>query len=126
MMRLALLTVTLGLAAGCAAAAKPQTAARSDPDRGFATCAIAEERTGGFAQLTAIARATRAVTGTYEFRIKQRDRDGAADIVQGGPFQARAGEALELGTVGIDPDKWRATLTLTAPGQPPVRCTAKA
>lgn len=87
---------------------------------GYATCRILTERTRNGVAFTAVGEFDRAVSGDYSFTITKRGRSGSSDIVQDGPFRARAGETRALGNAEISIERrggYRAVLKVYANGR---------
>lgn len=101
------------------AASGNSTIASSEP----IACELRVDRTGGIG-IEALAKATRAVSGSYRLTVSKRSAGGTSDITQGGDFSAKPGEQVLLGQVGIDGGAFTAKLSLeTSLGQ--ASCTAQ-
>lgn len=107
----------------CLAAGATIGAAGAAPD-GPAACEIVAQRQGASLQLTALARAERAVTGSYTFEVAST-RGGNTRIRQGGDFTAGPGRPATLGTLGLDAGAiYDATLELKVGGRT-MACTER-
>jgi hypothetical protein len=84
------------------------------------SCNIIVQRTSNGVRLKGIADLGRAAYGDYSFVITKNGRSGSSDIDQGGPFEGRAGERIDLGASELSVgrgDGYRATLILTSGGR---------
>jgi hypothetical protein len=82
-------------------------------------CDIRVRRSGGLIKLNAVANLGRSSAGEYAFVITRSGVGGSSDITQGGPFDGKAGEHIDLSASEISigrGDGYRATLTLSTPG----------
>jgi len=82
-------------------------------------CDILVRRSGGLMKLTAVANLGRSSEGEYSFVITKSSVSGSSDITQGGPFDGRAGERIDLSASELSigrGDGYRATLVLSTPG----------
>lgn len=92
------------------------------------TCDIIVRRTGNGVLIKAVANPGRYVDGDYSFVITKNGRGGSSDINQGGPFDARAGERVELGASELSLERgagYRATLVLSDNGREICRRTVR-
>jgi hypothetical protein len=88
--------------------------------RGYATCRILTDRTRNGVAFTAIGEFDRPVSGDYSFTVTKRGRSGSSDLVQDGPFRARAGSSQTLGNAEISVDRnggYRAVLKVYSNGR---------
>lgn len=97
-------------AASCAGGPIPASAG------GGVSCSIHVSKSGGMTELTGIARASSAVSGTYEFVVTSSGSGGSSDIVQSGEFSASGGQTEELGQVSVG-GGYSAKLKVRAGGQ---------
>ena len=87
---------------------------------GYATCRILMDRTRNGVAFTAIGEFDRPVSGDYSFTVTKRGRSGSSDLVQDGPFRARAGSTETLGNAEISVDRnggYRAVLKVYSNGR---------
>jgi hypothetical protein len=128
-------TVTAGpvppVAPAAPGAADPAAPAIA-PDPGAAVavkpvrCEIQRNTAGGTLTLTPVVHADIPVTGAYKFRVTGSTRGGSSNIDQGGPFAAKAKEAVKLSSVSIGAGgSFNATLTVTVDGST-LNCSEKA
>jgi hypothetical protein len=92
------------------------------------TCDIIVRRTGNGVLIKAVANPGRYLDGDYSFVITKNGRGGSSDINQGGPFDARAGERVELGVSELSLERgagYRATLVLSDNGREICRRTVR-
>jgi hypothetical protein len=92
------------------------------------TCDIIVRRTGNGVLIKAVANPSRYLDGDYSFVITKNGRGGSSDINQGGPFDARAGERVELGVSELSLERgagYRATLVLSDHGREICRRTVR-
>jgi hypothetical protein len=87
------------------------------------SCEIKVVKSGGDVELKGIVHASRAMSGTYKFKISQSGGGGSADINQGGDFDLAAGESQVVGEATLgDADGLRAKLSVSA-GADTTYCT---
>lgn len=87
---------------------------------GYATCRILTDRTRNGVAFTAIGEFDRSVSGDYSFTVTKRGRSGSSDLVQDGPFRARAGSTETLGNAEISVERnggYRAVLKVYSNGR---------
>ncbi len=116
--------VTL-IAAGAAAMGLGAASLASAPNtstEGF-SCEIRTIASGGMITIDGVLQASRAVGGTYGFRVAGGGSGGSSTIQQGGEFSARAGEEVVLGNVmlGARGARYDVVLTVEAGGRT-LRC----
>lgn len=81
------------------------------------SCDILVRRTSNGVELKAIANLSRSAEGDYSFVITKSGGGGSSDINQGGPFEGKAGERVNLGASEISMGRgasYRAALILTS------------
>jgi hypothetical protein len=89
-------------------------------------CEIRVKPRGNMVELEAIAAATSAVQGTYEFRVSKSGSGSSSNVFQQGDFSVSPGVATTLGTamVGGDGGPYVAQLNIVADGTA-VRCSER-
>jgi hypothetical protein len=103
-------------------AASPVRSARAN------SCHILVKRTSSGVELKAVADLWRSAEGDYSFVIAKSGGSGSSDINQGGPFEGRAGERIDLGASEISMGRgasYRATLILSSHGRELCRRTVR-
>lgn len=88
--RMAPLMVGLGIAVAAVGVGQAGSSSGGPLD-----CEIVQTTSGGMMRLEAVARANRALAGTYQFRVT----GGGVNISQGGEFEASASAPSTLGSV---------------------------
>ena len=89
-------------------------------------CEIQRTTAGGTMTLTPVVHADIPVSGSYKFRVTGNSRGGSSNIDQGGPFAAKAKEAVKLSSVSIGAGgSFDATLSVTIDGST-LSCSEKA
>jgi hypothetical protein len=113
-------------------AADPAAPSATAPDGDAAVavkpvrCEIQRSTGGGTVTLTPVVHADIPITGSYKFRVSGNSRGGSSNIDQGGPFSAKAKEAVKLSSVSIGAGgSFDATLTVTVNGST-LSCNEKA
>lgn len=82
-------------------------------------CEIRADSTNGMTSLEGVVHADKAVSGSYQFRVKSSGASGRANLDQGGDFTAGPGNAATLGSITLDTRgaRYDASLTVTLNGK---------
>lgn len=82
-------------------------------------CEIRVDSTDGMTSLEGVVHADKAVSGSYQFRVKSSGASGRSNLDQGGDFTAGPGNPATLGSITLDTRgaRYDASLTVTLNGK---------
>lgn len=87
------------------------------------TCKIVTTPTAGGLKIEAVVTSQKPLAGSYDLAIRREGAYGASEVVQGGPFTAKGGQALTLSSSEMGADQGaRLKASLVIRDKPGVAC----